>query len=375
MKNTNKDFKLVERSSQAEILRKYNIIADNKDLVIFLNSITSYVSVLDMNRQIVFVNKLILKMAGISEVHEALGKRLGELFDCHHAFEANGCGTSPHCSACCALRSILDCIKTGGEVIEECSLTTRQMEAFDMRVHCTFAKVYGEEFIICSIFDISNEKRRGVMERIFFHDIMNTINGISGIAHVLPMIEPEKQRNYFSFLSRLTQSLVDDILSHRLLTMAEKNEYNVAQYQISSLDFVREEVEKYRKIASLEAKEVQITDDSENNDLITDKVLLACVLDNMIKNALEAESAGALIKVSVLMNDKGFLTISVKNDSVIGEIDQMQVFKRSFSTKGNKRGLGAYTMKLFTEKYLNGTISFESQEGKGTVFTVQIPVC
>ena len=249
------------------------------------------------------------------------------------------------------------------------------METFDLRVHSTYSNVYGEEFIICSIFDISNEKRRGVMERIFFHDIMNTINGISGIAHVLPMIEPEKQANYFSFLSRLTQSLVDDILSHRLLNMAEKNEYNMAQHQISSLDFVREEVEKYRKIASLEAKEVQITDDSENNDIITDKILLACVLGNMIKNALEAESAGALIKVSVLMNDKGFLTISVKNDTVIGETDRLLVFNRSFSTKSDKRGLGTYAMKLFTEKYLNGTISLESLEGKGTTFTVQIPVC
>jgi len=375
MKNTHTEFAFAERSSQTDILRKYNIIADNKDLVIFLNSVASYVSVLDMNRQIVFVNKLILKMAGISEVREALGKRLGELFDCHHAIEANECGVSPHCNACCALRSMKDCIKTGGEAVKECSLTTSQMKTFDMRVHCTYVKVLGEEFIICSLFDISNEKRRGVMERIFFHDIMNTINGISGIAHVLPMIEPEKQANYFSFLSRLTQSLVDDILSHRLLNMAEKNEYNMAQHQISSLDFVREEVEKYRKIASLEAKEVQITDDSENNDIITDKILLACVLGNMIKNALEAESAGALIKVSVLMNDKGFLTISVKNDTVIGETDRLLVFNRSFSTKSDKRGLGTYAMKLFTEKYLNGTISLESLEGKGTTFTVQIPVC
>jgi signal transduction histidine kinase len=270
---------------------------------------------------------------------------------------------------------MLNCVKTGREAIEECSLTNLQMETFDIRIHSTYVKVSGEGFIICSLFDISNEKRRGVMERIFFHDMMNTINGISGIAHVLPMIEPEKQVNYFSFLNRLTQSLVDDMLSHRLLTMAEKNEYNVAQHQISSLDFVREEVEKYRKIASLEAKEVRITDDSENNDLITDKVLLACVLGNMIKNALEAEPSGALIKVSVLMNDSEFLTISVKNDSVINETDRLKVFKRSFSTKSDKRGLGTYAMKLFTEKYLNGTVSFESREGKGTTFTVQLPVC
>ena len=374
MAGTNSGFAFTERTPQTEILRKYKVIEGNKDLVIFLDSVVSYVSVLDMNRQIVFANRLILELAGIFDFQEALGKRMGELFDCLYAFEENGCGTSQYCNTCRAARSVMNCIKTKEKTIEDCSLTNRQMETLDLRVNCTYANVYGEEFVICSLLDITNEKRRGVMERIFFHDIMNTINGISGIVHVLPMIEADKQANYFSFLSRLTQSLVDDILSHRLLTMVEKNEYNVAQHQISSLDFVSEEVEKYRKIASLEAKEVRITDDSENNDLITDKVLLACVLDNMIKNALEAESAGALVKVSVLMNDNGCVAISVKNDSVIGEIDQLQVFKRSFSTKGDKRGLGTYAMKLFTEKYLNGTISFESREGKGTTFTVQIPV-
>jgi len=373
MENTQKDLEFVERSSQKEILRKYNVIANNKDLLIFLNSIVSYVAVLDMNRQIVFANRLILEMAGISDVQDALGKRLGELFDCQHSLVENGCGTTQYCTVCCVSRSLQDCIKTSGVSNEECSLTNRQMETFDLRVHSTYSNVYGEEFIICSIFDISNEKRRGVMERIFFHDVMNTINGINGIVHILPMIEHDKQASYFSFLSRLTQSLVDDMVSHRLLTIAEKNEYRVSKHQISSLEFVREEVEKYRKIASLEAKEVQIDDNSEDNEIITDKVLLSCILGNMIKNALEAEAAGALIKVQVLMNDHGSLNISVINDSVISEEDRLQVFNRSFSTKSNKRGLGAYTMKLFAEKYLNGTISFQSQEGKGTIFTVQIP--
>ena len=374
MEDTHTDFKFTEKTSQAEILRKYHIIVDKKDLLIFLNSIASYIIVLDMNRQTVYANRLLLELTGIPDVQEALGRRIGELFDCQHAFEAKGCGESPYCDACCAARSVLDCSKTGVETTVDCSITNCQMNTFDLRVHCAHAGIYGEEFIICSLFNISNEKRQGMMEGIFYHDIMNTINGINGIALVLPMMEPDKQANYFSFLSRLTQLLVDDMLSCRLLNMAEKNEYTVTQHQISSLDFIREEVEKYRKMASLEAKEIQITDISENNDLITDKILLSCVLGNMIKNALKAEPAGALIKVSVLMNDNGFLSISVHNDTVIPEIDKLQVFNRSFSTKNDKRGIGTYAMKLFTEKYLKGTISFESQEGKGTTFTVQIPV-
>jgi nitrogen-specific signal transduction histidine kinase len=367
-------FASAERSSQSEILRQYQVVVDNKDLVTFLNGVASMVSVLNINRQIVFANKLILNMVGASDIQEVLGKRLGELFGCQHAFEFNGCGTSPHCSACGAVRTMLACTKST-ESIDECSLTNDDEKVtLDLRVHSTFTKVYGEEFIICSLFDISNEKRRGVMERIFFHDIMNTINGISGIAQVLPKVAPDKQPIYLSHLTRLMNSLTEEIQSHRVLTLAEKNEYRVAQHQVSSLDFIRNETEKYQQMASLEAKEVRITDDSENHSFITDKTLLSRVLGNMIKNAIEAEHAGALIEVCVRKIDDRHLQISVHNDGVIPKRDQLQIFNRSFSTKGENRGLGTYSMKLLTEKYLNGTIGFVSRKDQGTTFTVQLPI-
>ena len=53
---------------------------------------------------------------------------------------------------------------------------------------------------------------------------------------------------------------------------------------------------------------------------------------------------------------------------------QLQIFQRSFSTKGNGRGLGTYSMKLFTEKYLQGRVSFESTEEEGTTFMAMMPI-
>ena len=366
-------FASAERSLQTEILRQYRIILNNKDLATFLNGIASMVLVLNTNRQAVFVNKLVLETIGIDDIHEALGKRIGELFGCQRAFEVNGCGTSPHCAACGAARAIMVCVKSA-KSIDECSLTNNNKESFDLRVHSTLTKLDGEDFIVCSLFDVSSEKRRGVMERIFFHDIMNTINGISGIAYILPTLSSDKHPTYLSYLTRLSESLVEEIKSHQVLTMAEKDEYHVSQHHIFSLDFVRDEVEKYRQIALLETKDVQITDRSENHDFVSDKTLLSRVLRNMIKNAIEAEPAGALIEVSVWKAGDEYLHISVHNDSVMREIDQLQVFNRSFSTKGTNRGLGTYSMKLLTEKYLNGSVGFTSREGEGTIFTVKLPV-
>ena len=52
---------------------------------------------------------------------------------------------------------------------------------------------------------------------------------------------------------------------------------------------------------------------------------------------------------------------------------QLGVFQRSLSTKGSGRGLGTYSMKLLTERYLKGHVSFTSTASGGTTFTIRIP--
>jgi len=52
---------------------------------------------------------------------------------------------------------------------------------------------------------------------------------------------------------------------------------------------------------------------------------------------------------------------------------QLQVFRRSFSTKGAGRGLGTWSMKLLSG-YLQGEVGFVSTEDAGTTFWLQLPV-
>jgi PAS domain-containing protein len=367
-------FASAERSSQDEILRQYKIIVANEELVVVMNGVAPLVTVLNTNRQIVFVNKAILDMIGSTDIHQALGQRVGELFGCRHAFTVNGCGTSMYCSACGAVHTMLACTWEHTSV-EECSLTNDETKiTLDLRIHSTYINVFNETFILCSIFDISSEKRRGVMERIFFHDIMNTVNGINGVTTALNSANAEEQQMYFSYLRLLLNSMTDQIVSHQVLTMAEKDEYHPERRKLSTIDFLMEEVEKHKQHASIERKGIRIDTDSEEHTFVSDKTLLSRVLSNMIKNALEAEPNGAVIDVGVFKESDGYLYFWVRNKCVISEDDKLQIFNRSFSTKGSNRGLGTYSMKLLTEKYLNGTITYRSHQGEGTVFTVRMPV-
>jgi signal transduction histidine kinase len=64
----------------------------------------------------------------------------------------------------------------------------------------------------------------------------------------------------------------------------------------------------------------------------------------------------------------------VHNPSVMPRSVQLQVFQRSFSIKYAGRGLGTYSMKLLTEQYLSGHVSFVSDEAQGTTFIAAFPV-
>ena len=367
-------FASAERFPQNEIMRQYKLIVANEELVIVMNGVAPMISVLNTNRQIVFVNRTILDLLGSIDIHQALGQRVGELFGCRHAFSVNGCGTSEHCSVCGAVRTMLTCTWEH-TAVEECCLTNDETKStLDLRVHSTFINVYGETFILCSIFDISSEKRRDVMERIFFHDIMNTVNGINGVTTALDNANFEEQQMYFTYLKLLLNSMAEQITSHQVLTLAEKNEYQPEQRKLSTIDFLMEEVEKHKQQAIVEGKGIRINTDSEDHLFVSDKTLLSRVLGNMIKNALEAEKNGAVVDVYTYRDTGGYLCFRVHNNCVMSENDKLQIFNRSFSTKGPNRGLGTYSMKFLTEKYLKGKIDFSSNQNEGTIFTVRIPI-
>ena len=93
----------------------------------------------------------------------------------------------------------------------------------------------------------------------------------------------------------------------------------------------------------------------------------------MIKNAIEATPRGNQVIVSC--EDVGRqVAFHVTNPTVMPEEVRLQIFQRSFSTKGQAgRGIGTYSIKLFGETYLGGQVSFTSQEPDGTTFSIVLP--
>jgi signal transduction histidine kinase len=106
--------------------------------------------------------------------------------------------------------------------------------------------------------------------------------------------------------------------------------------------------------------------------LRSDRTLLARVLANLLKNALEASRPGQVVTLAFHAGEVP--TFTVHNESAMPASVQARMFERAFTTKGGAgRGVGLYSVKLLTESYLEGTVEFRSTEKDGTTFTVRLP--
>ncbi len=119
-------------------------------------------------------------------------------------------------------------------------------------------------------------------------------------------------------------------------------------------------VDQYLKHTVAANRDVAIGHTCEG-PIIADRQLLQRVLGNILKNALEATSPGGTVTLACLETFDAMFFLA-NNSEVIPQEVQLQIFQRSFSTKGEAdRGIGTYSMKLFGERYLGGMVDFVSR--------------
>jgi signal transduction histidine kinase len=110
-----------------------------------------------------------------------------------------------------------------------------------------------------------------------------------------------------------------------------------------------------------------------NPQLKTDPDFLRRIITNLSTNAIQAMPTGGKLMLKVKENN-GFVEISVSDTGTgIPKEIQEKIFTPLFTTKSKGQGFGLAVVKKFVEQ-LGGTITFESQEGKGTKFTIELPL-
>ena len=363
-----------ERASSEEI-RAQNLAFQGNTLVDqFINATPDLLLVLNADRQMVFASQSTYQFANIETSEDALGLRPGELFGCAHAFESNGgCGTTEFCRMCGAVNAIL-AAQQGSANTQECRISLRNgVDALDLRVNAAPIQVQGQNFTLFAVTDISNEKRRRALERIFFHDILNTAGGLQGFAALLKDATPIEVEEYKEAIYDISQTLVEAIQSQKELVSAENGELVVHPEVFDPYELAQEVIAiyKYHEVAA--GRQLTITEGQPGQQMSSDKTLLKRVLGNLVKNALEASKPQDQIAIGFRINGQS-IEFHVHNPGFIPRSVQLQLFQRSFSTKGAGRGLGTYSVRLLTHRYLHGSINWQTSELEGTTFLANYPL-
>jgi nitrogen fixation/metabolism regulation signal transduction histidine kinase len=120
---------------------------------------------------------------------------------------------------------------------------------------------------------------------------------------------------------------------------------------------------------------IHFTADSEELIAKFDRTQLIRVVTNLVKNSIQAmtsDNPNPRIDVNVFTEDN-LIKITVEdNGSGISEDTKSKIFEPKFTTKTSGMGLGLAMVKNIVETF-DGSITFTSELGKGTIFTVSFP--
>ena len=367
-------FASAERASDDEINSQVKIFKNDEILNKFLSKIPAVFMIANRYRQIVYMNRGALEFTGMEDFTAAIGMRPGEILECIHSTEEEGgCGTAEGCTWCGAINVVLSAQK-GKASVEDCRLILGPDEkSYDLRVWASPLEINDDQFTAVTIQDISHEKRRAILERIFFHDILNTTTGLLGNIGILqdPRIETDSNE-LLKRVDYLTRKLIEEIKSQRILTDAENDNLALNISSFNSLEFLDEVISLYKNHKIAQDKIIQIDSKVEKVEITSDRTLIRRIIGNMLMNAIEATPKGSTITIGCKLDD-GNVDFWVHNPGFIPREIQMQIFQRSFSTKASNRGVGTYSMKLLSS-FLNGAVSFSTSEEKGTVFKASYPI-
>lgn len=377
-KNAATFFAPAQRADKAQVRELYGFVLHNPLFQAIIESIDGYLMILNEQRQVLAMNPALLAKLGVDSVEPLLGDRPGEILECIHAPQGpGGCGTSKACSTCGAVLAILASQEEGRPHSGECMITVRRdqtIASYDFRVRATPISLGANKFTVVVFNDISGEKRRQTLERVFYHDLLNTVGGLEGWSSLIVRYQEMDPREAAERILDLSQRLRQEIEDQRRLTLAEENQLEVRKEHVlvdHVLDLLRG---VFHANDAARDRNLVVEPASLKDEIVTDVGLLERILINMVKNALEATEPGQTVRVWFERRPDGSPVFSVNNPGEIPEPVALHIFQRSFSTKPERgRGIGTYSMKLFGERYLGGKVEFSTDAASGTTFRIELP--
>ncbi len=241
---------------------------------------------------------------------------------------------------------ILQAIAHHDDVVDGCALST------------VLLRIDGQQRLVVALKDVAMLMQRQEMEawqqliRVLTHEIMNSLTPIISISETLTHpTATEGTSEAFAVINRRCHALLDFVESYRQLTRIKNPEKTT--FPASEL------------FAHVTTLYPQVKTQGEGM-LTADRAQLEQVLINLVKNACESGAT----EVQVITNGDGEICVCDNGSGMSPDVID-HAFIPFFTTKPSGTGIGLALCRQIILKH-GGTISVDSQEGKGTTFTISL---
>jgi two-component system sensor histidine kinase/response regulator len=219
------------------------------------------------------------------------------------------------------------------------------------------------------------EEKSGALEQMMeqvAHEIRNPLTSVGGFARKVfnKLPEDDPNRKYMQYIIEdvaVLESMIKQLIELKSMTISMKEPSAMNEVVKDSLKIFEQDFAQ---------KAIQVeTELREGLPLITaDKKLLKRAFCNLIKNAVEAmESGTKTLKVTSRVNGDNFELQFSDTGKGIAKEKSKNIFDPLVTSKVYGPGLGlTFALKIIQDH--KGTISVESEEGKGTTFTIRFPI-
>jgi PAS domain S-box-containing protein len=349
--------------------------SDTKDLAFYkfvVDSVPSGVITVDRHLRITGFNPWAERLTGFT-AEEAIGSFCGEILK------------GGMCDTHCPLKTAL----TNQEPLSlvESTVHTKREETLPVRMNV--AALFDESGNLIggveSFQDISAlktlERERNNLISTFAHDMKSSLTIIGGfvlrLLHKAGTFDDEKEHRYLEIIreeSRKLEALISDFLEFARLQTG-KLKLNLSA---TSLDKeLMELCEAYQPKVSGAGLTLKLENENALPPISGDPRQLRRVFTNLLDNAVKFSSKGGKIIVSTAADASG-IRVSVKDQGMGISADELPyIFDAFHRGKAGETvmgfGLGLAAVRVIVEAH-GGSVNVESELGKGSTFTVVLPI-
>jgi PAS domain S-box-containing protein len=342
-----------------------------------LSSMTDGLWVYDANANVVDVNQAALNMFGLASRAEAVEQGSFAMLSLRNSDGRLIPGEEMPYARALAGQTVPDYLAIGRHFI-----TGRDLDLSIAAAPIESRGIVGAVLVIRDITALQElDRKKDEFLSVASHELRTPLTTIKGYTQLLAQtvddLEPDERATYINAVLGEIERMMGLISELLDVSRIETNRLQIHPQPIRWPDFIDARVTAFR--VQHPTRIIRYSVGAAGTPVHADPDRMRQVVDNLLSNAIKYSAEGTDIDVRVIVDDGSVLTsvtdfgIGIPRDEIPQLFERFHRARNVSSRYYGGLGLGLYIARAIIEAH-SGAITVESEEGKGSTFTMRLPL-